>query len=453
VTGFILSLEASEAYMQSSQEIFCEECGAANPGDATHCFACHELLSHSPASLPAPAPVVPVRVAPAPVLQVTVAAALATTPNLAAASEDTLKPGTLMQGRYRIHSEIGRGGYSVVYKAVDTTHRNNLVSIKQINLRNLTSRQAIEATETFNRETTLLPILRHTGIPRFYGHFTDPEHWYLVMEYIPGQTLENYLQSPATGGSFSLVETLKIGIALGSVLEYLHLCKPPLIFRDVKPGNVMLTPRKKLYLIDFGIARSFHPAKSKDTTPLGSPGFAAPEQYGRRQSDGRTDVYGLGATLQTLLTGRDPLELRAGEASRAPHPVPSHVQKLLNEMMDADPARRPRNMTIVKQRLQRALARVQRRFSYTLGLIFGLILFLWGYVNIHFLTGHYDSFGYLAVLAFGSVCIWALSLVTASITFFVFLFIPARRYISLGVLTILLLVIVLASTNVLPLFR
>jgi tRNA A-37 threonylcarbamoyl transferase component Bud32 len=237
---------------QSSLEFFCEECGAANPDDATLCIACQQPLTRPPALLSAP--VKPVTTAPAPTLQVTAGTA-STTPTTPTTLSDALPPGTLLQNRYKIECEIGQGGYSIVYKARDTRHRDRRVALKQINLRNLTSRQAIEATETFNRETTLLPLLKHVGIPRFHGHFTDPEHWYLVMEYIKGQTLENYLQEATIDGYCSVEDTLRIGIALSSVLEYLHAQKPPLIFRDVKPANILLTPNRKLYLIDFGIAR------------------------------------------------------------------------------------------------------------------------------------------------------------------------------------------------------
>lgn len=432
--------------MQSSLEFFCEECGAANPADATHCFACKLPLTRSPESLPASALIKPVTVAPPTTLQVTAGAALAGPDSTSAAGlDDSLPAGTLLQKRYKIECQIGQGGYSIVYKARDTARYNRTVSIKQINLRNLTSRQVIEATETFNRETTLLPGLRHEGIPRFYGHFTDPEHWYLVMEYIPGQTLEAYLQTASEEGYCSLQETLRIGIALCSILEYLHLCKPSIIFRDVKPANIMLTRNKKIYLIDFGIARAFNPGKTKDTTPLGSPGYAAPEQYGRAQSDQRTDIYGLGATLQTLLTGCDPLDLRAGAPSHAPHPIPPDIQKLLANMMDSDPNRRPRNLTVVKQQLQAALARVRRVFRYFMGVALGVVFFLWGFLT-PLLGMQYAS---LYPLFMVSACFWGLTGVVGLIFLLIFLTIPAQRPIALGMLTTILLVLILASTHIL----
>lgn len=432
--------------MQSSLEFFCEECGAANPDDATLCIACQQPLSRSPASLPAP--VKPVVVVTAPVLQV-VAGSTSVTPAISlAAVSDSLPPGTLLQGRYRIEREIGQGGYSIVYKAWDSARHGRAITIKQINLRNLTSRQVIEATETFNRETTLLPILKHDGIPKFYGHFTDPEHWYLVMEYVPGRTLEEYLQQ-SSHGSLSLTEALRIGVKLSSILEYLHLCKPPLVFRDVKPSNIMLTPNGRVYLIDFGIARSFNPGKTKDTTPLGSPGFAAPEQYGKGQSDARTDIYGLGATLQTLLTGRDPLELRAGEPARSPRSIPPYVKTLLDSMMQPDSSRRPRNMTVVRESLQNALAKTRRLFSYGLGLGLSLGFFLWGYLTI-FLGVNNGGFGYYSSfygLFLASMCLWGLTAVVGVIVMLIFLVLPSKRYIALGMLTMLSVVIFLIVTH------
>lgn len=417
--------------MQSSLEFFCEECGAANAEDAVYCVACKQLLARTPDSLPAPAPVKPVVVAPPTTLQVTANSDFS----------DILVPGTLLQNRYKIECEIGQGGYSVVYKARDTGHHGRRVAIKQINLRNMSPRQVIEATETFNRETTLLPSLRYNGIPKFYGHFTDPEHWYLVMEYIAGQTLEDYLEKSPKG--CSVREALRIGIDLSSILGYLHSQKPPVIFRDIKPSNIMLTPNKKVYLIDFGIARVFNPNKAKDTTPLGSPGYAAPEQYGRQQSNQSTDIYGLGATLQTLLTGCDPLELRAGASPRFARPMPPHVEKLLRTMMDPDPGSRPRAMTIVKQSLLDALARMRRLFLYVLGATLSLVFLLWGLVTFFLSSGQplpYDPL--ISVSLMGSTCLWVMTGFIGFIATLLFLLIPSKRYVAFGILTVVILAIV-----------
>ena len=145
-------------------------------------------------------------------------------------------------------------------------------------------------------------------------------------------------------------QVVKIGITLCDVLSYLHEQKPSIIFRDVKPGNIMYTPWDRLYLIDFGIARRYRPGQAHDTGSLGAPGYAAPEQYGRTQTTLQTDIYGLGATLQTLLTGKEPLEIRLQGLPADVH-MPWKLQALLIQMMDQDPSRRPRTMDEVKRSL------------------------------------------------------------------------------------------------------
>ncbi|MGH2507740.1 MAG: protein kinase domain-containing protein, partial [Ktedonobacteraceae bacterium] len=168
--------------------------------------------------------------------------------------------------------------------------------------------------------------------------------------YIDGQTLEEYMQHEP-GGYLSELEVLEVGIALASILEDLHLASPPVIFRDLKPANVIVTSVRTLSLVDFGIARVFTAGKKKDTTPLGSPGYAPPEQYGRAQTDCRADIYSLGATLSTLLTGCDPLELAQGELSRNPDPPSRALHQLLTAMLGQDVAQRPATIGQVYRRL------------------------------------------------------------------------------------------------------
>jgi serine/threonine protein kinase len=247
--------------------------------------------------------------------------------------------------------EIGKGGFGVVYLARDMKRRRRLVAVKQINIGKLSARESIDATDSYNREVTLLSKLRHRRLPRLYDHFTDPEHWYLVLSYIEGQTLDVYLQQQ--GRPLPLQKVIDIGMQVCDVLNYLHNQQPPIIFRDVKPANIMQTPRGHIYLIDFGIARQFSPARIKDTGPLGSPGYAAPEQYGRTQTTIQTDIYGLGATLQTLATGKEPLELQGDE----PFPglnsrLRQRFQHLVDQMLERESHKRPRSVLEVKARLE-----------------------------------------------------------------------------------------------------
>ena len=331
---------------QLSMHRFCDECGAANDQAATCCVVCQTPLPSSPGV----SSFAPVRIA-RPVARQVFAGATPI-PDSAIAPPH-LRAGMVLAGRYRILGEIGRGGFSIVYHAEDLhAVTYDEVAIKRIHLRSLTPRQIIDATETFHREMRTLARFKHfSGIPHFYEHLTDAENWYLVMEYINGQTLEDYLRR-TPNGALTERETLAIGIDLAHILHELHSVDPPIIFRDLKPANIMITPDHRLYLIDFGISRVFAPDKKKDTTPIGTPGYAPQEQYGRAQTDARSDIYSLGATMQTLLTGRDPLDLAAGEPSRNRKKTSRALRKLLTEMLAPDMAQRPPNLGLVQRRLE-----------------------------------------------------------------------------------------------------
>src|SRR5437016_9078442 len=179
------------------------------------------------------------------------------------------------------------------------------------------------------------------------------------MDYIAGDTLEDYLDTVIQRLPVEMV--LEIGNQLSTVLDYLHNHQPPIIFRDVKPANIMRTADNHVYLIDFGIARHFKPGKTKDAIPLGSKGYAAPEQYGKAQTTPQTDIYGLGATLHELLTGDDPSlslfhfkPVPAGKRGKLP--IPSQLYALLKQTTEMNMSNRPASMAIVKQELQNLLA-------------------------------------------------------------------------------------------------
>ncbi|GAC1308252.1 MAG: hypothetical protein NVSMB27_45940 [Ktedonobacteraceae bacterium] len=315
----------------------------------------------------------------------------------------------LFAQRYRILEKVGEGGFAVTYQAEDLEQHRRLVAIKQINLSLLSPQQMIEATDSFNREVEYLSQLKHDHIPHIHDHFTDPDHWYVVMDYIEGETLEDQLKK-AHRGRFSTQKVLDIGIVLCDVLGYLHAQRPPIVFRDVKPANIMLTKTGRIYLIDFGIARHYTSGQTRDTAPLGSPGYAAPEQYGKAQTTAQTDIYGLGATLQTLLTGKEPLELLVGGAS-PDRRIPKKLQTLLTSMLERDASQRPQSADEVKQPLQwlkehSAGQRVKRTLAFLWNalipsifrsmLLAALLLLI---SLIFFFTGFFNSpFGILCLL-------------------------------------------------------
>jgi WD40 repeat protein/tRNA A-37 threonylcarbamoyl transferase component Bud32 len=297
-----------------SSPLFCPVCGAANTSQALSCFACGQALNAS---------------------------------SLAALPAQTGT--TVLKSRYRLLHRLGQGGMGSVYKAEDSSLGNRLVAIKEMSQKGLNQQEASEATDAFKREALLLAGLLHPNLPRIYDHFSEHGRWYLVMDFIEGQTLEDYLTQK--GGTLPLDEVLDIGIQLCNVLNYLHTRQPAIIFRDLKPANVMRTSDGQLYLIDFGIARHFKPGQAKDTIAFGSPGYAAPEQYGKAQTAPSADMYSLGVMLHQMLTGDDP-SLKPFFFAPLSTRGPRRLQSLLNQLLDMDAGKRPDDALLVKQKIQ-----------------------------------------------------------------------------------------------------
>src|SRR5215469_5757556 len=212
-----------------------------------------------------------------------------------------LEPGVILQQRYRIERLIGGGGMGMVYLAQDQRLSNRPCAIKEMVDHFIDPQQRLEANEYFAREADTLAQLKHSAIPAISDRFDHQNRHYLVMEYVEGRNLEEELVE--RGGP--LPEGLVIDVArqLCDVIAYLHGLRPPIVYRDLKPSNVMLTGNGRVVLVDFGIARLFK-AQRKGTM-IGTLGFAPPEQY-QGVADPRSDLYSLGATLHYILTGRDP---------------------------------------------------------------------------------------------------------------------------------------------------
>jgi serine/threonine protein kinase len=205
---------------------------------------------------------------------------------------------------YLIGKVLGQGGMAAVYRAVDTRN-NQSVAIKEMSQDGLSPSEVQESLDAFRFEADTLKRLKHPNLPQVYGSFSEGSRHYLVMEFIDGQTLEER-QTAAKSKALPEREVMAWSDQICSVLTYLHSQRPPIIFRDLKPGNVMVTSSGRIKLIDFGIARVFTPGRVRDTQALGTPGFAPPEQYGKAQTDARADVYALGCTLYQMLSGYDP---------------------------------------------------------------------------------------------------------------------------------------------------
>ncbi|KAF1084160.1 Serine/threonine-protein kinase F [Sporotomaculum syntrophicum] len=215
-----------------------------------------------------------------------------------------IKKDTILEGRYLIIKLVGRGGMGAVYKALDRRLQNRVVAIKEMSTGAVGQDNIALAVEAFEREVGMLINLDNPALPRVWDFFAGEQHrLYLVMDFIEGESLEAVLQRR---GPVPEAEILDWARQICAVLHYLHSHQPPVIFRDLKPANIMLTPQGRIKLIDFGIARHFKPGQTTDTVTYGSVGFSAPEQYGQGQTDARSDIYSLGATLYYLITGINP---------------------------------------------------------------------------------------------------------------------------------------------------
>jgi len=274
-----------------------------------------------------------------------------------------LAPQSILLQRYFIVGQAGRGGMSAVYQAVDTQFGNHIVAIKEMSQGKLSMNELAEATARFQQEADLLSSLHHPNLPIIYDGFSEDGRAFLVMEYIDGKTLLQMLKN--TGGRpLPVVNVLDYAIQLCDVLIYLHSHNPPIIFRDLKPTNVMVKGDGHVMLIDFGIARFFKEGQAQDTVFLGSPGYASPEQHGTSQTNPRSDLYSLGATLHCCLTGRDPFHA----ADRFAFPpvqqinplVPIELDLLIQRMLSLDEQQRPNSALEVRQ----ALLKIKQKASY-----------------------------------------------------------------------------------------
>lgn len=206
---------------------------------------------------------------------------------------------TMLHKRYMILRTVGQGGMGAVYQARDTK-RQTTCAIKEMSLSMVPPDERVQAVQNFKIEAKMLWGLSHPNLPAFHGFFTEGQRYFMVMEYVDGFTLEELLER--NKAPFPERRVLGWARQLCDVLEYLHIQNPPIIFRDMKPGNIMLMRNGHIKLIDFGIARFFRSTHNQDTQLLGTPGFAPPEQYGKAQTDERSDIYSLAITLFQLLT-------------------------------------------------------------------------------------------------------------------------------------------------------
>ena len=216
-----------------------------------------------------------------------------------------IKIGSFVGGTYKVLEKIGQGGMSVVYLAINE-RANKMWAIKEVRKDGVQDFDMV--CQGIMTEIHILKGLNHKYLPAIVDVIDTGDTLLIVMDYIQGKSLYTVLNErlEEEGIPPGVEEVLSWGRQICDVLYYLHTRPQPVIYRDLKPGNVMLKPDGDICVVDFGIARVFKKGKPEDTTCLGTPGYAAPEQYGGGQSRPQTDIYNFGATLHHLITGRDP---------------------------------------------------------------------------------------------------------------------------------------------------
>ncbi|MDQ7823139.1 MAG: bifunctional serine/threonine-protein kinase/ABC transporter substrate-binding protein [Candidatus Eremiobacteraeota bacterium] len=264
-----------------------------------------------------------------------------------------LPNGTMLSGRYRILSNFAKGGMSNLYLCEDLRLPGKKWVIKELAAQYSDPREQVKAQEHFRREADLLARLEHKNLPKVNDFFHENNKSYFVMEFVEGRDLSRILtESP---GPVPEKQVAEWGIQVATVLYFLHRQEPPVVFRDMKPSNVMLSANNTIKLIDFGIARHFSPAKKGDTMRIGSPGYAPPEQYSG-QTDPRSDIFSLGVTLYQLLTKYDPASTQTPfkfPPVRNLNPsISPRMAEIIEKAIQIDPDRRYQNALDMKRDFQ-----------------------------------------------------------------------------------------------------
>ena len=309
-----------------------------------------------------------------------------------------LEIGSLLDGKYRILNKVGQGGMSVVYMAMNEK-ANKTWAVKEVRKDGSLNFEAVR--QGLIAETDILKKLSHPHLPSIIDVIDQEDSFIIIMDYVEGNSLSDALKEYGALPQERVIEWAK---QLCDVLSYLHTRKPPIIYRDMKPANIMLKPDGNVMLIDFGTAREFKEKNLADTTCLGTVGYAAPEQFGGMgQTDARTDVYNLGATIYHLVTGRNPSEppYEIRPIQEANPSLSSGLQEIIAKAVRPNPNDRFQSAEEMLYALEHFeeldvayRKKEKRKLGLTAGLLGGAILSLGLGLTAHFLAGHFAKQNY-----------------------------------------------------------
>ncbi len=268
--------------------------------------------------------------------------------------DSPIEAGSVINSRYRVVRLLGTGSFGAVYLGMDLREKGSLWALKEVMGNRAAFNDHSEFLLSFRNEARILMSLSHPGIPCIIDFFISGGRGYLVMERVEGLTLEEVAANNKK--PLREEEVISWSLCICDTLHYLHTHDPAIIFRDLKPSNVMLTMDERVILIDFGIARFYDPGKRSDTVPLGTPGYSPPEQYGRDQTTPASDLYALGTTMYYLLTLQDMAAFKFKfPPVRTLNPqVSPLLEKVLSRCLEINPAQRYESARELKRDLSAA---------------------------------------------------------------------------------------------------
>ncbi len=269
----------------------------------------------------------------------------------------------VLGNRYEILGVLGRGAMGSVYKVADRRQAGKIFAAKELRAGSVPEDRMQELLTQFQTEARILARLTHPNLPKVSDYFSHAGSYYIIMEYVEGRTLAKILES-RQGKPVDERLALSWALQICRAMHFLSVQKPfPIVFRDLKPSNIMISRGGRVKLIDFGIARFFKQDKSTDTFVYGTPGYAAPEQYGTGQTDVRSDIFSLGATLHHCLTGRNPFEnsLVFPDPRRMNPKLSRGAAAIITKSLKKDREKRFQSALEMKQAIQKVLFASDRK--------------------------------------------------------------------------------------------